>query len=227
MLIDTSLIPGWMNLVAALLLLSGLASALRWAEWRAVSTVPGRIHLLSLATLFCLALWSLSAPVGDALRLHLLGMTSVTLLVGWRFALLCGSLALLTLLLVSGQPLSMLPIAGLLTILIPASVSRLVLHFLPKQRNLFLFTLGGGFAGGILSALSVAVAATLLLALAGHDALVQRAAENWPVIVLVLFPEGFINGTLVTAGCVFFPDAVKTFDDQFYLAADDDAETED
>ncbi|MEM0953836.1 MAG: energy-coupling factor ABC transporter permease [Pseudomonadota bacterium] len=227
MSIDTSLIPGWMHLASSLLLAVGMMIALRFAEWRALTAVPGRIHLLSLAVLFCLGLWSLSAPVGDSLQLHLLGMTSVTLLLGWRFAMLCGSLALLALLLLQGQTLSALPVSCLLTVVIPASVSRFVLHLLPRQQNLFFYTLGGGFIGGMTSALCVAIATGGLLALAGHAELVQRAAESWPVLVLVLFPEGFINGMLVTAGCVFFPDAVKTFDDHFYLAANEGAESRD
>jgi uncharacterized membrane protein len=86
-----------------------------------------------------------------------------------------------------------------------------------RERNLFVYTLGGGFGGGVLSFLAVALLALPLLWLAGQAELVRQALEGWPVIVLVLFPEGFINGMVVTAVCVFIPGAVKTFDDRFYF----------
>jgi len=220
MILDTNLLPGWMLIASSVVMIAALAAALRWAQWNALAVAPGRIHLLSLSVLFCLGLWALSVPVGESLRLHLLGMTSVTLLLGWRFALLCGSLALLILTLLSDAPLAGLPPSWLLTVAVPATVSRLLLRLLPRQQNLFFYTLGGGFIGGMASVLCAALLALALLALAGQGALVNRALEIWPMLALILFPEGFINGSLVTAGCVFFPEAVKTFDDYFYLAGD-------
>jgi len=35
---------------------------------------------------------------------------------------------------------------------------------------------------------------------------------------LLLFPEGFINGMVITALTVFYPDLVKTFDDEHYFS---------
>ena len=37
------------------------------------------------------------------------------------------------------------------------------------------------------------------------------------VVLLVTFPEGFLNGTLISAFAVFYPDMVKTYDDVRYL----------
>ena len=51
----------------------------------------------------------------------------------------------------------------------------------------------------------------------GHGDGVAGALANWMFIVLLMFPEGFINGMLVTAFTVFYPDVVKTFDDAYYL----------
>jgi uncharacterized membrane protein len=41
--------------------------------------------------------------------------------------------------------------------------------------------------------------------------------DNWPLVSLVLFPEGFINGMIITTLTVFYPQVVKTFDDKHYL----------
>jgi uncharacterized membrane protein len=51
----------------------------------------------------------------------------------------------------------------------------------------------------------------------GQTDYVLTALEWWPLIFLVMFSEGFINGMCVSALAVFYPDWVKTFDDRFYL----------
>ena len=66
----------------------------------------------------------------------------------------------------------------------------------------------------------MAAGAIILLGLSGQTELVTAALENWPMIFLMLFPEGFINGMVVTTLTVFYPHLVKTFDDDFYLEND-------
>ena len=68
-----------------------------------------------------------------------------------------------------------------------------------------------------LEAWTSALVALPVFWLAGQGAWVTGAFDNWPLIFLMLFPEGFINGMLVTALTVFYPDVVKTFDDDYYL----------
>jgi uncharacterized membrane protein len=77
--------------------------------------------------------------------------------------------------------------------------------------------LGGGFCGGILSMLAMAVGSLLVFWLIDAGDWLQAALENWALISLVLFPEGFINGMLITTLTVFYPQLVKTFDDNHYL----------
>ena len=60
----------------------------------------------------------------------------------------------------------------------------------------------------------VGVFLACLLPLAG---LVAGALENWPLIALIAFPEGFINGMLLSVLVVWYPDTVKTFDSVKYL----------
>lgn len=222
MLLSSSLLPPLLHFALALVMLVTVALALRWADWQALWQVPSRLHLLLGSVAFCVVLWLLSARVGDDLRLHLLGMTSVTLLLGWRFAILSGTLALAIHLALLGEPLATVPTAWVLNVGVPATVSRGLLSLLPRRQNLFLYTLGGGFAGGMLAVIAVALTALLLLWLGGQSALVSEALGAFPFLALLLFPEGFINGTLVTAAAVFFPSAVKTFDEHFYFGEEND-----
>jgi len=43
------------------------------------------------------------------------------------------------------------------------------------------------------------------------------AGQDWPIVALLLFPEGFINGMLTSAVTLYAPDLMKTYDDAFYL----------
>ena len=112
-----------------------------------------------------------------------------------------------------------MPPAWLATVAAPALVSRLVVYWVRglRSNNLFLYLLGVGFAGGMLAMLATVVTALALLELCGQQAWVEGALQNWPLLLLILFPEGFINGMTVTTLTVFYPHLVKTFDEQHYL----------
>ena len=217
MFIAGDLIPQGIAVGLWALLLLICASAGRLADWRALLSVPARLHLI-----FGAVLWLLSVRVIDGLWLHFLGMTSVTLLLGARFALLAGTAALVLLTLLLGESWPGLSPAWLLTVAIPVAVARLLVHALRrvKSGNLFIYLLGAGFGGGLLSVLAVAAAALPLLWLIGQEAWVRSALDNWPMITLMLFPEGFINGMVVTTLTVFYPQLMKTFDDRHYLDGD-------
>ena len=45
----------------------------------------------------------------------------------------------------------------------------------------------------------------------------RGSLENWPLIALIAFPEGFINGMLLSVIVVINPEAVKTFDSGKYM----------
>lgn len=222
MTIAAHLIPAWLNYGLWLLMLLTCAACLRYADWPALYRVPVRSHLLFGSTLACLSLWLISVNVIEGLWIHFLGVTALTLILGWRFAMLAGSVAIFAHTLIIGQPPGAMAAAWLLTVATPATVSRWLVYRLRrfKSGNLFLYMLGAGFGGGLLSVLAVTLCALCLLWLGGQRDWVAQALENWPLVFLVLFPEGFINGMVVTVLTVFYPDLVKTFDDRHYLGGD-------
>ena len=218
--LSAQLIPAYLSLPLAVLMALTCAACLWSANWRAVRQVPSRGHLLFGGAIACLALWLISFTVIDGVRVHFLGVTALTLVVGWRFAILAGSAAVVAHTLAIGQPMISLPVAWLLTVAVPATVSRWLVYQLRATRahNLFIYMLGAGFGGGALSSLAVTTTAVGLLWLAGQAQLVTLALQNWPAALLVLFPEGFINGMIITAFTVYYPDLLKTFDDEHYFA---------
>ena len=61
-------------------------------------------------------------------------------------------------------------------------------------------------------------AAACFKSLFQHDyEFATHTLDSWPFVLLLMFPEAFINGMVVTAFTVFYPDVVKTFDDDYYL----------
>jgi len=217
--IYTSLLsPVWI-MTSAVLLGIALLLALRHAPWGALHAEPTRTHLVAGGAVACLLLWLLNIRMIDGLILHLLGITTLTLLLGWCLSILAASVALLGFAAVSDQGWAAYPVAWVFIVLVPASLSHALARALyrPRLRNPFFYILGAGFAGGALVVLADALLALALFASAGLGYWVQSALEVWPLLLLVMFSEGFINGMCVSALAIFYPDWLKTFDDRFYL----------
>ncbi|MCP5190610.1 MAG: hypothetical protein H6988_09500 [Pseudomonadales bacterium] len=219
MFIGVEFLPGWMVLASSLLMLTACAAAALLAPWAAIRAVPARLHLVLGGAIFCLLLWLMSVHMVAQLWLHFIGISCLVMLLGLRLALLAGALASFLYAIIIGESLLGVPTAWLLTVLLPGAVSRLVLYAVARLRskNLFLYMLGGGFCGGMLAMLAMAAGSLLVFWLIGARDWLQSALENWSLISLVLFPEGFINGMLITTLTVFYPQLVKTFDDIHYL----------
>ena len=213
MLIDAVLIAA--NLVALL----GLLGAVFTARWSALIAQPGRLHLIAGGSLACLLLWLLNMHIANGVVLHFLGVTALTLVIGWSFTLLGLGLVLIPFTLLQQLSWDGLGLAFCLTGLVPASITRalLVLLYRPSLRHPFVYFLGAGFAGGGLVVLALSLITAGIFWLSGLDGYLDSMGEFWPLVFLIMFSEGFINGMCISALAVFYPDWVKTFDDRFYL----------
>lgn len=219
MFLAGELVPAWLIFTSSLVMLAACGLCAWYAPWTSVRLVPTRQHLLLGGICGCVVIWLMSVHIIDNLWLHFLGITALVTLVGLRFALLVGAVATLLFALLIKQSVAGVPTGWLATVAAPAIVSRLVVYKVRALRsnNLFLYLLGVGFAGGMLAMLATVVTALALLLLCGQQAWVSEAMQNWPLLLLILFPEGFINGMTVTTLTVFFPHLVKTFDEDYYL----------
>jgi uncharacterized membrane protein len=214
-----TLIPAYITIIALLLLAFCLVAALYLAPWAALRQDPGRIHMVAGGALGCLLLWLLNISVLDGMMLHLLGITTLTLAIGWSLTILAGSLSLLALTALSGLDIAAYPMAWVFNIMVPASATVILAKLLyqPQLRNPFFYMLGAGFAGGALAVLLDGLLAGAVLSGARPTDWLESAGLFWPMLLLMMFAEGFINGLCISATAVFFPDWLKTFDDKFYL----------
>lgn len=195
----------WTLIVLAPLLLVAL-----WrAPWRELAARQERMTAFGVAIAVLPILWSMGAPLPGNIQLHLLGMTTVTLVFGWQLALLAGLLASLVLALVGNWQLPALPVNYLLTVAVPVLVSATVLGAANRLRrtNLFVYMLGVGFFGSM---------AAIGLTLALGNRLLETGLDH-ALVLLLTFPEGFVNGAVISALTVFYPDLVRTYDDERYL----------
>lgn len=219
MIVDSHLIPLWLNVGAGIVMLTCVTGAALSAHWSALLTTSERQHVLLGGLVALLVLWLLTLQVVEGVWIHLLGVTSLTLIVGWRFTILGGTLVMVGYLWLQQHSMTSAPLSWCLSVLVPATTTRLLVHVLRRHgfRNVFVYMLGAGFGGGLLSVLVLALLSLPTFWLMGQSDWVSNALENWPFVLLLMFPEGFINGMLITAFTVFYPDVVKTFDDNHYL----------
>ena len=208
------------QIVLSLLLYGG---ALLWAllriSWVELVTDSRRQHLFFGSVFALFVLWLLRKEFDNGLTFHFLGLTVVTLMLDWPLALTASALAQLALVLLGLDDASALGANGLLRILIPVLVTVLMSQMLErfKPTNLFLYIFISGFFAAALGAVATMLAGMGLLAWSGQLAPPNSLAELVGYMIMVMFPEGFINGMGVAALVVFYPDWVETFDTDRYL----------
>ncbi|WOJ94713.1 energy-coupling factor ABC transporter permease [Congregibacter variabilis] len=217
--VPAHLVPNWILAIAGIAVLLSLGLAVARAQWSALSQQPWRMHLVAGGAVACLLLWLLNIHLVDGLVLHFLGVTTLSLLVGWSFSVLGASFAVVGLYALQGLDWTAYPLSVLLCVLLPATTTRILARLLyrPSLKHPFVYILGAGFAGGGLVMLLLALAALLLFWSSGLHSYLDNVREFWPLLFLLMFSEGFINGMCVTAFAIFYPNWMKTFDDQFYF----------
>lgn len=217
MLIVESLWSQPVLVTASVVHVGALLAAIWHAPWRLVVAMPLRSHLIFGAVVALLILWRMNGPVATGVHLHLLGMTTATLLLGLPLAVITGTLTALGYAVFGGLPSSLVLAHALVNVLVPALVTTGLLHLVMRHgpRNLFIYMLGVGFIGGGLSMLAAVLMTMLLLAISGAGDVMREWMS--PIMLLAMFPEGFLNGAVVSSLAVYRPDWLKTFDDHHFL----------
>ncbi|MBH3462115.1 energy-coupling factor ABC transporter permease [Pseudomonas putida] len=212
---STSLTLGWLAYVP---LLIWAASRTRWVE---LFSDPRRQHLLFGTVFGLFALWLVRRDFDTGVSYHFIGMTAVTLLLDWPLAILGGFLAQLGLLALGRQDLAALGVNGLLIIGLPVLVTEVcaILVERAQPRNLFVYIFCSGFFAAALATLLCLMAALSVLWLDGLFAMPEWLSDFVGYLWLMIFPEAFINGTVISALVVFCPEWLETFNRTRYLQA--------
>ncbi len=221
LLSPTSQIAGW------LLYLPVLCWAVWRAPWLELFSDLRRQHLLFGTAVVLFLLWLVRRDFASGLSYHLIGMTAVTLLLDWPLAVLVGLAAQLGMWLLGYQDGAALGVNGVLLVLIPVLVTEVCALQVERAQpsNLFVYIFCCGFFPAALAALLCVLAGLGVLWLDGLFPMPVWLEDFIGYLWLVIFPEAFVNGMLVTALVVFYPDWLETFNRSRYLSApwkDDD-----
>ncbi|MDX7649832.1 energy-coupling factor ABC transporter permease [Aeromonas caviae] len=206
--------------VAALLLwLVLLAFSLNASLLRTLGAHPLYQHLCLGGAIVLVPLWTLRAGLHEGLEIHFLGLTSLTLLLGWRLALLAPCLTLLLLAYFGVIPLADIGWQALIGVALPVATSWLLFlgswAWLP--RHLFVYLFVAAFLGGALSISAKVIANALLMGVSGTYSWHTISADYLSIWPLLLFPEALLNGMTMTLLAVYRPHWVNTFFDREYL----------
>lgn len=193
------------------------------APWRALAAEPLRQHTFFFCCLGLGAFWLLQVEIREVLAFHPLLITVTTMLFGLRLTLVAGAAALAVQhLLIQLTHLTgvwqALPIEYLLQVGVPALWTWLIIGLVNRLsfKNPFTYFLGAGFFGAGLGIQAMTLTALLLFWLTGAELLFDVLVEHYLVTVLLMFPEGFINGTLATLLTVLHPDLLRTYRDDWF-----------
>lgn len=204
-------------LVAHLLYAIILLITLINAPWRHL-TCNDDTHVFFAASILLWLAWRSGGGVTEGMEFHLLLATSVTLMFGWQFAILAVSIAQLCLTLEGlSQWISFsinIWVNGLIPIIVTFGLFRILYISLPK--HFFIYIYGSAFFGGALAMAISRLCGMAILLLSGAYTWLQLKDESM-FIFIMLFPEAFINGLIMTVLVAYRPTWVSSFSDTHYL----------
>jgi len=195
-----------------------LVVALRLAPWRRLLDSE-QLHVF-LGTVVCLILlWHIRATVNPGLDFHLLGVTVVTLMLGWSFGVIATSLALVGVIVNAGGGWDAFVLNAVTTGVVPVTLTQVLLvlirSFLPK--HFFIYVLGNGFFTAGVVGILCGYLATWMLVWGGAYTYAELELTLLPFFPLMFLPEAMVNGWLTVIMIAFRPQWVWSFSDEQYI----------
>jgi uncharacterized membrane protein len=218
MTLDPALFSPFGIWTAVVLYTLALALALRLAPWRQLYRARLTNVFLG-ATVVLMLLWHMEAQVQPGLSYHLLGLTAATLVFGWSFAVIAGSLALLGVHINGGLGWEGFALNALVSGVLPITLTQVLLilirWYLPKQ--FFVYVLVNGFLTAGLVGVAMGYMAAWLLVGSGAYTFAELSQTVLPFFPLMFLPEAMLNGWIMVILVAFRPEWVYSFSDEQYI----------
>lgn len=195
-----------------------LWAAIRNAEWYRLWQYRSLQHLAGISVVSLVLLWQIRTGLVPGLEIHFLGLTALTLTMGWSFAVILASLALLATTLAGTEDFGAFSLTALMTCVVPICVSYLacLIERAMGTRIFFAYIFVCGFFGAALAVICANVGMALVLWLGEAYSFRQIWDNLLMYIPLIALPEGVINGILTTGLMVFLPQYLKTLEPARY-----------
>ncbi len=175
-------------------------------------------HRLGAAVIFLAILWHIRYELDYGPAFHFLGVTFITLVLRGNLAILAGILAMTILALLNKSSWPLLPLNIFVVVIIPVMMTVSIVEL--EKRIGFRSFFGFIFFNGFFGAAMVMAVSMLTGALACWGLSASPWTEDHTLLLaylpLIIFPEGVINGMLVTGLMVYFPHLLATFDPRRY-----------
>jgi len=215
LLTEFSLWIGWLLYAPPLLV------ALWKTPWVELFSDNRRQHLLFGTVIVLCALWLLRRDFPSGISVHFIGMTAVTLLLGWPLAILAGLFAQLVLVAFGKPELIAVGINGVILVVVPVIIAESAARLVERSRpeNLFVYIFFSCFFPAALTAAVCAVLGFILILSNGLFIFPPWLEEFYGIVLMVIFPEAFINGTIISSLVVYQPEWLETFNRTRYLQA--------
>ena len=201
----------------AVLLLGYLVCSVNWATLR---QYPATHHFLYASVIVLAGFWLMKAGIYPGLHFHILGVAAITLLMGWRLAILVYA-AVLALMVVAGQiALQDWSVSLLLGAMLPVwfCYQFYVQVYRRLPHNPFVYILVAGFLNAAVSQLFYIMTLSGWYLVTGTYTCEIVWANYLSYLILALFPEGVINGMFISGMVIFHPRWLSTFDEDSYFS---------
>ncbi|MCO6414028.1 MAG: energy-coupling factor ABC transporter permease [Thiogranum sp.] len=201
------------------LLLAVVAVAALWRAQLRLILENRFAHVFFGACVVILMLWNTGVGVLPALNFHLLGLTAVTLMFGWAYAVLAVLLVAIGTVINQGGAWESLGLNALVTGCIPVAVTQMMLQFAQKRlpHNFFVYVYVNGFLAAGISIVAVCCVGAALMLIADTGSAGWLRYQFYPYLPLISFSEAITNGMVITALVALRPAWVASFDDNLYL----------
>lgn len=214
----SSLDAGWVAATSACAA-ALLALAAAGAPWRSWLGRADRQHVWLGSVVLALGVWAMQAGLTPGLEFHFLLATALTLMHGWRLALVGLGIVVTVLAALQPDTRSLWGVyvlaEGAVPVLFIEALRRAVERRLPH--NYFVYFFVTVFAGSVL-AFNLAGAARIGFLTAAGALDPSRVAAEWLAFLpMMSFGEPFLNGALIAVAVVYRPQWVMSFDDRLYL----------
>lgn len=216
-LLPTQLPQLWLWIACALY--GGLcAFAAAGINYRRFVCQPLRQHLFFAASIMTMVLWFMRTGEHPGLYMHILGVTGLTLVLGWRMALVGSLFAVLGSAVLGLEPWPSVGVAGLLLAAFPIFLTQGIIRLADRRLppSTFAYVFVCAFCGSVLAAGLARMAVAGLLWWSGAYPPEQLMEDYLRLLPFVLLPEGLINGLFVSALAAYRPRWLTTLNPRHY-----------
>lgn len=166
-----------------------------------------------------IVIWMLKAGLAPGLGIHLVGAALLTLMFGWEFAIMGMTIVVIAHAVNDGSNLNAFPLDVLLLGALPSFASYAIFRIVDTRlpNNFFIYIFLVAFFGAAISAALTVLATTGAQVASGAYTFDYIWHNYTRYALLIMFPEGFVTGMLMSLFVAYRPEWVRTFDDSRYL----------